>query len=303
MTMVPDLVLYIGSDIFSIHIAMEDALYTSFGVRTVETDVEIGEKMSHPELVYNRIPKIAADGWIEDIGAAEKEVYLIVWFSFLGSRRRTSFFIHDVFRHRLLLAEEVDGYAIPIRKKYLYQAITQMYKTVLNRIKKQLDENGLDLYKPVLEKQLRNYFTHNLKADCDEICEMDSQSYTVTHMSKEQAEIGFPKVFPHQINGLTEEDYKRFLDGAKEVLIYEVSAEGTAGDILDRLIYAINSNGHEKKDIFYYIEAGNTINITPDVSTITQVMNDLYNVVLDVLGVNTKEEGNYTKALAGVIVR
>ena len=76
--------------------------YRSRGIKLVEQEVDVCETQEDSSGEYD----LRYDSWSEATSPSEVDVFLIVWFDFLGSNSQRAFFVRDVFRHHIELSEE-----------------------------------------------------------------------------------------------------------------------------------------------------------------------------------------------------
>lgn len=287
----------------------QSGLYQSnSGVRIAETDVFVGQKMHFKtnEHINNRCGELNFDAWVDDISDVEKEVYLYISFSFSGSRRREAFWIRDVFSHRITLCPNEDS-SFPKKEEYDFQVTLGMLPKAFEVVNAQLDSHGLVSHKDAFDRQMTQVLSYDLERAFKLWHEDEKNGFLgVDEMSAGEAIEYMPTIFANAtFPKLSMEDYQNMFKDAKRVFLCEVSPEGYAEDIIRRMRYAVDSLGHDSKDVFYYVEVGEKSEgfLTPDGSAILNDMERHYNVVKHIWGCNPDGVTRYNKVYVGVIVR
>ncbi len=104
--------------------------------------------------------------------------------------------------------------------------------------------------------------------------------------------------------------YAYYLSKGNKAIVLSISPRGSAYDISERMIAAIESLGHGNKDIFFAVELENKDSLIPDYSAISQGMNDQFNVIGEIAGHDDivydeygfTEYPIYTKVIVGIIL-
>lgn len=298
-------------------------LYSPIGqVRLAESDVLVTGKTHFKagEKVNNRNAELHFDAWVDDISESEKEVFFFVSFSFSGSRRRESFWIRDVFSLRITLFPNAAG-EYPQREEYDYRATLDLIcriepgqegpyndePFIIHTVFSQLDMHNLTSHKDTFDRQMTQVLTHDLE-NAFKLWHDDEKNgfLGMEEMTAEEAVEYLPKVFTNaSIPKLTKKDYQEMLEGANRVLLCEVSPEGYGYSIFKRMRYAVDSLGHDSKDVIYYAEVGKKSDgyLTPDSADIVNNMERHFNVVKHIWGINPDGETRYTRAYVGLIIR
>lgn len=278
---------------------MEKGLhYVSKRIYLGEADVEIGKKGDFLDSDENdRTPHLWYDFWVENVSKYKKAVILKIRYDFFGTPEQNPFFIYDVFVNEIAISRKKADQEKHYRWEYEVCATSEMLPFVRKTVKRQLKEAGLD-----------NHFSCRIdfmQAYVTKLQDEEHYVLSVKEMTKTSDVNYLPSIFTHEVFGLKKEDYEEMLANAKKVIICEVSPDGYALEIFKRMKYAIDSLEEKSKDVFYYIEAGNTFKAlvsNPDSSTLTRLMGNRYNVIKYIWGENMEEAKRYTKAVVGLLV-
>lgn len=246
--------------------------------------------------LYHGELQLYYDFWVEDTGRMKKNVYLEIRYECFGSRERAPFFIYDVFVHEIALTEK------DRKNKYRWEhevcATSEMLPLVRKTVKRQLKDAGLDNH-----FSCRIDFMH---AYIQKLQDEENSFLSLKEMSCFSAAGYLTEVCSHEVTGRTREDYTNMLEGSKRVLICEVSSEGKADEIANRMKYAVDSLEVESKKIIYYIEAGSPFKagiLNPDVSVLTNTMARKYKATEFLWGYNPDVAARYTRAIVCVTVK
>lgn len=272
--------------------------YISKRIYLGEADVEIGKKGDFLDIEDNDgKPHLLYEFWVDDISRYKKAVILKIRYEFFGTPEQCSFFIYDVFVNEIAISRKKADQEKNYRWEYEVCATSEMLPFVRKTIKRQLKEAGLD-----------NHFSCRIdfmQAYVTKLQDEEHYVLSVKEMTKTSALNYLPSVFTHEALGLKKEDYEDMLADAKKVIICEVSPDGYAYEIFKRMKYVIDSLKEKSKDVFYYIEGGDPITaqvFDPDASTLVRLMDNRYNVINCIWGVNMEEAKRYTKAVVGLLV-
>ena len=275
-----------------------DLHYTSKRITLFDSDIEV-----HPKGEYfdgednDGKPHLRYRFGVENISRYKKAVYLRIWYDFLGAPEKQAFFIYDMFVNEIAISRKKEDQNKDYRWEYEVCATSEMLPFVRKTIKKQLDDAGLDNHFSCRIDFMQAYARKR----------QDEEHYVldVKEMTRSSAEHYPPEVFSHSMFDLKKEDYSEMLAGANKVIVCEVSADGTAADVFERMKYVIDSLEYTSKDVVYYIEAGNPVKemiFNPDISVLMNRMDERYNVIKCIWGENLEEAKRYTKAVVAVLI-
>jgi len=113
-----------------------------------------------------------------------------------------------------------------------------------------------------------------------------------------------PGLFKPETPWVEDNGFDDACSSAKSILICEISPNGSAMDVLKRMMLAVDVIGEGSKDVFYYVIAGNLLGAglcNPDFSVITGTMRERFNVVKWVCQYDPQTPGRYLRVVVGII--
>lgn len=269
----------------------------------VEQHVKIG-KMSVPDNLknsYSPEPTIRQfKAWNETIEWLRVYIFISFIYEFEGTSNKKAFSIQDVFLRELnleYLREDLDDDEYG---EFVITETNNMFPRVLELVGKQLEENGLTEYKTDFSKQLSLvdvgvFYRRRREEEKSNV--LNLEECTDLSYATERLNLLIQ-------NAWKEESYHEFLKGANSIIICEVSPDGSANDIYNRMKDVINSLGRKDEEVFYYIESGEkAMVLDPDISDLMNLMSSHFNVVKWILGSDPEGTNRYTKAVVGIITR
>ena len=113
-----------------------------------------------------------------------------------------------------------------------------------------------------------------------------------------------PELFDNSAPLGEDNGFEDALSLSKSSIVCEINPEGSAIDVATRMALAIDNLGGKKKDIFFYIVAGNLMeagHCNPDFSVILTMMGERYNLLKWACKSDMDTPGRYLRAVVGII--
>ncbi len=114
----------------------------------------------------------------------------------------------------------------------------------------------------------------------------------------------------HKIIDYQTDDYSEYISQSRKVIVMSISPSGSAYEISERMMAAIERYGCGSKEIFFAVEMLNLVSLIPDYSNISYPLSEYYTVLAEVSGHDDIEYDRdddylgpliYSKAIVGIV--
>ena len=114
----------------------------------------------------------------------------------------------------------------------------------------------------------------------------------------------------HKIADCITDGYTDYKSQGRKAIVLSISPEGSAYDISERMIAAIDSLGYDGEEVFFAVELENKDSLIPDYGAISQGLNDRFKVIAEIAGHDDIEYDEYdytkypfyTKVIVGIVL-
>lgn len=113
----------------------------------------------------------------------------------------------------------------------------------------------------------------------------------------------------HKVLNYKTNDYADYISQGKKAIVLSILPEGSAYDISERMIAAVNSFSLCNKDVFFAVELENKFSVVPDYSNISLGMSEHFNVIAEIVGHDDIEYDDdyaeypiYSKVIVGFVL-
>lgn len=100
---------------------------------------------------------------------------------------------------------------------------------------------------------------------------------------------------------LDDENFENELADAKSLIVCEVASDGAGDEVFARMLDAADTYGNGCKDIALFMESGKKNVLTPDGSTLIQLLGDKFRIVRQSWGMNLNTDLRYSRAVLIII--